>query len=113
MSLFRRRRPDPPEWAGFFDPDEWHAFSELVRYEAGRRRWADGLALGFVVYEGQTMGLTNVAQLCHGTPRETWDEIVARHFLVLDESGETHFDDPEEARAALRARLIEDDFGGG
>jgi hypothetical protein len=113
MPLLRRRRPDPPEWASFFDADDWHEFSELIRYEAGRRRWADDLALGFVVHEGRTMGLTNLAQQCHAAPRTDWVEIVARHFAVLDEGGAVEFRGPEEARAALRARLVDDDFTGG
>jgi hypothetical protein len=54
MPLFRRRRPDPPEWADFFDPDGWHEFSELVRYETGRRGRPHDFALG----------LSNLAQIC-------------------------------------------------
>jgi hypothetical protein len=112
MPLFRRR-PDPPEWASFFDAGEWHEFSELIRYEAGRRRWADDLALGFVVHAGVTMGLTNLAQQCHVSPRGDWITIVAQHFTVLDEGGAVEFADPEQARATLRLRLIDDDFTGG
>ncbi len=43
MSLFRRWRPEPPEWAGFLDADEWHAFAGLVRPGAERRGWSHDL----------------------------------------------------------------------
>jgi hypothetical protein len=113
MPLFRRRRPDPPDWAGFLDPDDWHEFSELVRYEADRRRWPHDLALGFVVHAGTTMGLGNLAQVCHGAPRDEWPTLVAAHFATLDKDHEVRFESAEHARAVLRARLIDDDFTGG
>jgi hypothetical protein len=113
MPLFRRRRPDPPDWAGFLDPDGWHEFSELVRHEADRRGWPHDFALGFVVHAGATMGLGNLAQVCHGQPREEWPELVARHFETLDKGPDVSFESPEQARAALRARLIDDDYTGG
>jgi hypothetical protein len=113
MPLFRRRRPDPPDWAGFLDPDEWHEFSELVRHEADRRGWPHDLALGFVVHAGTTMGLGNLAQICHVEPREEWTTVVARHFATLDKDKEVRFESPEQARATLRARLIDDDYMGG
>jgi hypothetical protein len=113
MPLFRRRRPDPPDWAGFLDPDDWHEFSELVRYEADRRRWPHDLALGFVVHAGTTMGLGNLAQVCHAAPRDEWPTLAAAHFATLDKDHEVRFESAEHARAVLRARLIDDDFTGG
>jgi hypothetical protein len=113
MPLFKRRRPDPPGWAGFLGPDGWHEFTELVRHETGRRGWPHDFALGITVHAGTTMHLTNLAQMCHGAPREEWTEIVARHFATLDETGRASFASAEQARAALRARLIDAEFVAG
>lgn len=110
MPLFRRRRPDPPEWAGFFDPDAWHEFSQLVRDETGRRGWPHDFALGIVVHAGMTMGLSNLAQICHGAPREEWAQLVGQHFSTLDGDLEIRFQSAEQAHAAMRARLIDDDY---
>jgi hypothetical protein len=111
VPLFRRRRPDPPEWASFFDADAWHAFAELVRYEAGRRGWSQDLAAGFVGEPDAPKGLANVAQLCHASLRDEWTAIVAQHFAGLEELGEgPQFANAHEARAALKVRLIDDDF---
>lgn len=110
MPLFRRRRPDPPEWASFFDADAWHEFTELVRYETGRRGWPHDFELGIVVHAGVTMGLGNLAQTCHGAPRDEWTTLVARHFTTLDQPDTASFQSAEHARATLRARLIDDGF---
>lgn len=109
VPLFRRRRPDPPEWASLFSPDEWHAFAELVRYEAGRRRWEEHVHEGLVRAGDVPMGLTNIAQLCHGSPREEWTGLVAQHFVALEDlagAPPPPFAGVDEARAALKARLL-------
>jgi hypothetical protein len=112
MPLFRRR-PDPPAWASYLDADQWHAFSELVRYEADRRHWSHDLEQGAVGDGSTPMGLTNIAQTCNLAPRDEWTVLVAEHFAVLEQIATgpvPHFKDPGEARAALKARLLNDDF---
>jgi hypothetical protein len=113
VPLFRRRRPDPPQWAAFFSPDGWHDFAELVCYEAGRRRWEQDLGEGIVRAGAAPMGLGNIAQLCSVSPREEWTGRVAEHFAALDEIGagapRPEFTDAHEARAVLKARLLGED----
>jgi hypothetical protein len=110
VPLFRRRRPDPPPWARFFSPDEWHHFAELVRYEAGRRRWEQDLDEGKVGHAESAHGLQNIAQICHASPHGKWPHVVAEHFVALDDIADVAFACAGEARAVLRARLISDDF---
>ena len=109
VPLFRRR-PDPPSWATFFSPDDWHEFAELVRYEAARRRWEHDLDEGIVRHADAAHGLQNIAQICNASPRNEWPTLLAEHFMALDDVADVAFADAGEARAVLRARLIADDF---
>jgi hypothetical protein len=114
MSLFKRKqRLEPtPEWASYFEPLQWAEFSGLVRQHAQRRRWADDIHEGFVVqpFPEVVMALGNLAQMCHGTPRAEWPEMIASHLdraVAMDEAIETNAD---QARDVLKARLVDDEY---
>jgi hypothetical protein len=109
MRMFKRRRPDPPQWAAFFDADEWEAFVPLVREDAERRGWVPRPEEGTVAEggaDGLVMGLGNLAQICHTAPRDAWPDIVRHHFTTLAEGGGDIFTGPEQARAAMKLRLF-------
>jgi hypothetical protein len=114
MSLFRRRRAEPPEWAGFLGADEWEAFVDLVRPEAERRGWSHDLEAGTMREpgpEGAGMGLGTLAQMFHAAEPGDRGDLVRRHFELLGQLGDaTPFAGPDEARAAIKARLVDDGF---
>jgi hypothetical protein len=112
--LFRRRRPEPPEWAGFLDAAEWDTFAGLVRTEAERRGWSHDLEAGTMQDpgpEGAGMGLGTLAQMFHAAEPGDRPDLVRRHFELLEQVAEpAPFDGPDEARAAVKARLVDDGF---
>lgn len=113
MMLFRRRRPEPPAWAGFFDAEEWEAFGAAVRSDVEPRGWSHDIEQGVVwTSPGEAdMGLGNLAQVCHTAPRGEWPGLVRTHFDRLVAVAEaTPFSGPDEARTAIKARLIDDAF---
>jgi hypothetical protein len=112
VKLFKRRRPEPPEWASFFDADEWEAFCVAVERDVGGRGWSPDFEEGLVHGgpEGGMYGLGNIAQMCHGAPREEWADLIRDHFTTIAAAEPTAFSGPEEARAAIKARLVDDDF---
>src|SRR4051794_25137121 len=113
MSLFKRRRLDvPPEWASYFTVGEWSEFSRLVRAHAGRRRWVGDLAEGYVMqpFPEVIMALGSIARLCHAAARADWPEMIATQLdraVAMEEALDT---DPDQSRALLRARLVEDAY---
>jgi hypothetical protein len=113
MGLFKRRRPEPPAWAEFFDGEEWEAFCAAIRSDVEPRGWSHDLEAGLVSRAPGEAGmwLGNLAQLCHAAPRAEWPGIVRTHFERLLAAAEpTPFSGPDEARAAIKARLVVDSF---
>jgi hypothetical protein len=110
MPLFRRRRPIP-EWAPFTDEGEWRAFAQVVEADVSPRGWRLVLEEGFA-YDGENRyGLFNPAQTCRELPREEWAPAVHQHFeTVVSADFERRFAGPEEARASLKARLLDDGY---
>jgi hypothetical protein len=115
MRLFRRRpREPPPEWAvALLDAEGWEAFRALVEHAVVPRGWTPDFGEGVVRGgpDGGTCGLGNLAAMCHAAPREEWQPLVERHFELLVAAMEpTPFSGPDEARAAVKARLVDDAF---
>ncbi len=118
MGLFRRERdrPEPrPEWAQPMSAAEATELVDAVRRDLERRGLAheidDGVA--HVVRAGETheLGLSNLAQLCHLSPREEWVDVVASHFdntfVGIDDEAELdeRARDLEAVRSLLKVRL--------
>ena len=115
MRLFKRRPQEPrPEWAAdLFDDGGWEAFRALVERAVVPRGWTPDFGEGVVQGgpDGGAYGLGNLAALCHAAPREEWQSIVERHFELLVAAMEpTPFGGPDEARAAIKARLVDETF---
>jgi hypothetical protein len=115
MPIFRRRRdkepPPIPEWASFFDREEYRTFLGLVDIALERqgheeREWGDGVVQVLLDGEPHTLGLANLAQMVRGEPREDWEAIVGEHFRRLGEVRRDSDDVPfEAAEPILKLRL--------
>jgi uncharacterized membrane protein len=113
MMLFKR--PRVPEWSPIDDAEGWKAFTDLVGREVGARRWTVDFEAGWALGGENQFGLFNVAGKCGQAPREAWARIVAEHFTAVaataarvgDEPG---FESAGQARAAMKARLVTDEF---
>jgi hypothetical protein len=113
MTLFKRRRAAaPPDWAGFLDPGQWAEFSALVREHVAARRWIDDIEQGYVMqpFPEVLIALGDLARACHRAPRPQWPRLIAARLdraVAMDAAIEN---DPDAARAVLRARLVDDAF---
>lgn len=112
MGLFGRRSPVPakPLEFGFFDDRAWRRFVEEVERSVRRERLdVERHEPGAMVVRGMgTLGLLNVAQLCHASPAARWPGILDEHFAFMREALST----PAALRAdQLRVRLLPDDYG--
>lgn len=82
---FRPFAPLPPVYP-FHDRRRRDRFLELVRDHLGRGGRKVIIEAGVARVEGDNMlhGLTNLAQMCHQSPPETWPRIVAEHLEKSD-----------------------------
>lgn len=102
-----RRRP---EWATFLTEEDWKAFLRTV-HEALEQLGLDGEidehgTLSFPGGEGR-YGLANLAQKCHGLPREEWPAVAADHFrqLIATQARDTDSLGFDEASPLLKLRI--------
>lgn len=105
-----------PAWARFMDDREWHAFAVALTSELARRgtpyRLDDSVLWGrWGGDEDEALGLVNLAQLCHASVPESYDDVIASHFDALVAGrGDRALagrlgDDLAAARPVLRLRL--------
>ena len=121
MRFLRRSSADEPapDWASPMDAGEYAAFMRLVVEILGQRLTSptpnEGGGLEVVDESGNrsTVGLANLAQVCHHAPRSEWPGVIATHFSAILEKPEAAPSSIEEARPMLRVRLIPDDFEAG
>jgi hypothetical protein len=122
LRRFRGPRPEVPEWAAFFRPDEYEAFIRLVEADLGRRGLAFELRDGLAIIdrggdEPDQMGLLNLAQRCQTISQREWPELIAGHMSsVLSMVGrdlDALAADYEQASQILRLRLYADELMGG
>ena len=112
-----------PEWASFFDGEEYTAFLDLVVADFRRRGIEPTLEDGVVsaIQPGTDgparFGLSNLAQFCHADDRERWPTIIAGHFDTMRATTgrdlDVLADDYEQAAPILRIRLMPDESMGG
>lgn len=75
-----------PDWAGFMDGDEYADFRRLTDHwlqsHQPEFREIDGGRVQVTQADGQSMvlGLINLAQVCHMSSRDAWQEQIAEHF---------------------------------
>ena len=118
--MFRRRRTDEPVPAevAFFSAKEWNRFVEVVEKGLTKHGLTFGRDGTSVVVSGpdtQTLGLTNLAQVCHGEPPGRWPGLVDEFLGALGAAAEAEelrasFD---SARSYLKLRLYPDDYAAG
>jgi hypothetical protein len=100
-----------PEWASFFEADDFAAFLDAVdRYfERRGQAWRRDDQAVLVAGSNQRLGLHGLAQKCHAVPRAVWQEMVAGHFSSLldrdEEAEERLLADFERVRPLLKVRL--------
>src|SRR3954447_620480 len=101
-----------PNWDPFATEADWQEFEAVVRADVEPRGWdTSEIREGIVADRDVRFGLQNLAQKCRAEPRESWPQIVRDHFDSLFAPGNTLESlTPDQASAALRARLLEDDF---
>jgi len=85
LGRFFGSRDDVPDWAKFFEPDDYRAFLEAVDDELRRRELPFELGDGTVLVsppggEPADYGLLNLAQTCHATGRTEWASTIREHF---------------------------------
>lgn len=89
-----RRETSVPDWATFFDDEEYDEFMVAVSDDLARRGEvviADGVALLEIDGGGEhRLGLQNLAQLCNQVDRDQWLELVREHFDRVIVSTHTH-----------------------
>lgn len=113
---FFKGNASAPGWASFFQADELAAFLALIEAELQRLKLPYVLGEGTVQVdlggsEPQSLGLQNVAQLCHREPRALWPDMVAEHFEnVLRSQREgaavaAHAADFDQVRSLLKVRI--------
>jgi hypothetical protein len=106
-----------PQWSPITDPDDWDAFAQLLEDEVAARGWTLQLAEGWA-YDGDVkFGLFNVAGKCRQVERAMWAEVAGEHFASIAATAARsalgdvpRFRNAEEARAAMKARLLTDTY---
>lgn len=112
MGLFGKKRPTigrPLEFE-FFDDRAWARFVDEVDRSARRQRLdvERHVPGALIVRELGTLGLLNIAQLCHGNPMPRWPAMLDEHFAFVRDAMSA----PATLHAEqLRVRLLPDDFG--
>jgi hypothetical protein len=106
-----------PQWSPITDPDEWEPFARLLADEIAARGWTVDLERGWA-YDGEVrFGLFNVAGKCRQVERTLWPEVVGEHFASIAATAARSalgdvpgFRNADEARAAMKARLLSDTY---
>ena len=78
-----------PEWWSFFNDEECAEFIRLVRAYWDERGADYHITDGAIVFGGEKdvrAGLLNIAQLRHQADRSEWEQIIAEHFRLRDQS---------------------------
>lgn len=106
-----------PDWAGFMDAEEYADFRRLTdHWLRGHRpefRDIGGGRVRVSLDDGQSLvlGLINLAQICHASSRDHWQDQIADHLGKVLSTAITGPDlSIEHARSMIKVRLHPDDF---
>lgn len=113
-----------PDWASFFSAEDFRIFMAALRQDLTDRDLphevnpvAGTVQLSPPGHEPQALGLLNLAQVCHQTPRGEWPEVIERHLdvaLSVYAGGMDYVDrlgtDFARAKSLLKLRLYPDDY---
>jgi len=87
FSIFKRKKENPnvPEWASFFKENEYSEFLKSIDDYFANRKINYGLSDGMLTLDADdfgcnSLGLTNVAQVCKQDAPKNYKEIVSAHF---------------------------------
>ncbi|MEM9067404.1 MAG: hypothetical protein AAGE52_02830 [Myxococcota bacterium] len=107
--------PDPPDWAAFWNGEDYRHFLSLVRAELSRRGLRfeinDGVARVHPDDGGNQLGLQNIAQKCNASAKGSWPDVIAGHFASALggtrelEDLEERLSDFEAVKELIKARL--------
>lgn len=101
---------DIPEWAGSLETtDRLERFEAAVLADLRRREiraeYHDGMVSPEAVgLEGHRWGLSNLAQLCAGSPEDRWPALIAHHFDIMVRVGEQELRLEQELKVYVNAR---------
>jgi hypothetical protein len=122
MGFLRRRSAGDrggavPDWVEFMDAGEYAEFRRLtddwLRAHVGTFRDIDagGVELPDAGGKPRVLGLTNLAQVCHRSPREEWAGQIDRHLsTALSKVGTPHEPDFEDVKSILKVRIYPEDY---
>jgi len=113
-----------PAWANFFTEEDFRVFMAALRQDLADRGLPHDVepVAGTVRvtpsgHDPQALGLLNLAQVCHQTPRGEWPEVIERHLdaaLSVFTGGMDFVDrlgtDFGRAKSLLKLRLYADDY---
>lgn len=124
MGFFSRlvgRSSSPPEWAAFFEPDEYAVFEGKLREALAARSLPNGAgdvrsgAIPFKIgKEDGSLGFGPIARKCRGLKLEQWAALIAEHLDRALEPNEALVArlaaDFQAAREYLKVQLVPDGF---
>jgi len=112
---FGRNDPPAPDWAAFMKPAEYADFRGRVdAWLSSHGYRVEDIPGGVKTTrddgEENTLGLSNLAQVCHQLPRGAWDEHIAKHFGLLHAIATVANPTPDDVRAMVKVRIYPSDF---
>ncbi len=123
FSLFKQKQENPevPEWAAFFDCNEYNDFLKAINNYFKRKKityeLGDGmLTAGANPFGFNNIGLMNVAQICKQNKQRNYSKIVSDHFdsMLRANKFETEFNkivhDFEKVKKYIGVRLYSNDY---
>ena len=122
FSFFKRKnKPEVPEWASFFSPDEYSKFLKAIEKYFYQKNVTYTLGDGMINagpndFGFNILGLTNVAQVCKFDDNRSYNEVVSQHFETMlrvnefDKDFNKIIDDYEQIKEYLAVRLYDEGY---
>ena len=93
FSFFKRNKnkQPTPQWASFFNADEYAQFLERLNHYLEKEKIAYSLGNGEITIQdgsfgADQLGLVNLAQMCKQQPVRKWQSMITNHFNSLREN---------------------------
>ncbi len=123
FSLFKKDKSKPvvPQWASFFNQDEYDKFAEAIHYYFYEKNityiMCDGMIeTGQNDFGFTNLGLTNVAQVCKQDKKSNYKKRVAEHFEALlrtnlfDKEFKKNINNYEQIKRYIGVRLYHTEY---